>query len=126
MRKIYLSIITILAVTLFTHNVQSNVSPIGYEIIFSTPSTQIITEKQRILALYKELNQGVYKGSMHEILLLSESLFLSENVIDVEMKGDTLKLYFDKKGKLVIKGTFEDVCEVSVKQESWFVEMFRK
>ena len=125
-RKRYYLVFLISSLFYFKSSIQSRVSPLTFEIIFSTPSIHVISEKQRVMQLYEELSDGVENGSLYEVILLSKERFLSEYIEYVEMKGDTLRLYFDKKWKLVIKGTFEDNCKVRVEQESWFVEMFRK
>ena len=125
-RKRYYLVFLISSLFYFKSSIQSRVSPLTFEIIFSTPSIHVISEKQRVMQLYEELSDGVENGSLYEVIWLSKERFLSEYIEYLEMKGDTLRLYFDKSGELVIKGTFEDVCDVKVQQESWFMEMFRK
>ena len=106
--------------------VKSSVTSLQYEIVFAVPSTDILREKQRIQEVYNELVKGVQADYLYETILLGKDEFLSDSITFVEMKGDTLVLYVQKEGKMRIKGTFEDICKVSVEQESWFIEKFRK
>lgn len=111
---------------LFGTSVSSTISKMQFKIVFSEPSKEVLEEKERIIALYKELSYGVKKESMREVMELSKDRFLEGNVEEIEIKGNTMTLYMDKKGKMFISGTFFDACEGKVVKKSLIGEMLRK
>lgn len=124
MSKFNCILMFVLCLCLWNVPVKSSLSTMKYEIVFSEPTTSVLSEKNRIIELYRKFTYGVEETSIYETILLNKHEFLEGDVKRVEIRNGVLIVYLDVNGKLSIKGRFENACENKIVKKTWINEVF--